>query len=246
MTHPMKMSPAEIGEAYSRDGFVIVPHLYRSDEAQALKAEIHRIVAELKSEAERAGEDAESWLSSGVYVGLAARSPVFREAVRDPRLLDVLEVVVGPNIEFISDKLVFKNAATDYASPWHQDWPYWGGCHKVSVWVALDDATPENGTLRVIPGTHRAALQHHDPGGGVAFSNRVGAAEIDESAAVTATLEAGGAVFFHDLAVHGSHASVTQQDRWVWIPTYRDAVEGRHDPDYEWAVAAAVLRGHAA
>lgn len=241
-----KMPLTEIGEAYRRDGFVIVPHLYQSDEAKALKAEIHRILAELKAEAEQAGEDPESWLSSGVYVGLAARSSVFQEAVRDPRLLDILEAVIGPNIEFISDKVVFKNAATDYASPWHQDWPYWGGCHKVSVWVALDDATLENGTLRVIPGTHKTALQHHDPGEAVAFSNRVGAEEINESAAVTATLEAGGAVFFHDLAVHGSHASTTRRDRWVWIPTYRDAVEGVRDPDYEWAVAAAVLRGHAA
>ena len=241
-----EMSLSEIGEAFERDGFVIVPNLYTHEEVKALKEEIRRIVTELKGEADQAGEDPELLLRSGVYVGLAGRSPVFREAVRDPRLLDILEATMGPDIEFISDKVVFKNAATDYASPWHQDWPYWGGCHKVSVWVALDDATPENGTLRVIPGSHKKALEHHDPADGLAFSNRVHASDIDESTAITATVEAGGAVFFHDLAVHGSHASTTRQDRWVWIPTYRDAVEGAGDPEYTWAVAAAVLRGKAA
>src|SRR5688572_28693566 len=101
------MSLQEIGATFERDGFVIVPHLYTIEEVKSLKEEIRRIVTELKGEADQAGEDPELLLRSGVYVGLAGRSPVFREAVRDPRLLDILEVAMGPNIEFISDKVVF-------------------------------------------------------------------------------------------------------------------------------------------
>lgn len=232
-----------LGEDFARDGFVIVPHLYELKEVKAFKAEIRRLFAEIKAEVIEAGEDSENLFGSGVYVGLAARSPVFRQAMRDARLLDILEAAMGSNIEFISDKVVFKNATTTYASPWHQDWPYWEGCHKISVWVALDDATPQNGTLRVIPGSHRVPREHYDPQDGRAFSNRVRPQEIDESQAVTATIEAGGAVFFHDLTIHGSHAVTTQQDRWVWIPTYRNAIEGTNDPFYDWAMAADVVRG---
>lgn len=237
----MHPSLAALGQAFQRDGFVIVPRLYQLDEVRALKDEIRRILAQIEAEARAVGKS-EPQFNSGVHVGLAARSAVFRQAMRDSRLLDIVEAAMGPNIEFISDKVVFKNAAASFASPWHQDWPYWEGCHKVSVWVALDDATVENGTLRVIPGSHHAPREHYDPQDGRAFSNRVRPQEVDESQAVSAIMEAGGAVFFHDLVVHGSHASTTQQDRWVWIPTYRDATEGTNDPPYEWAVAAAVVR----
>jgi len=231
------------GEQLVTDGYAIVPNLFSVEEVKELKAEIRRIITDVKGEADEAGIDPSTLMRSGVYVGLAARSEVFQRAVADPRLLDVLESAMGPNIEFLSDKVVFKDASTDYGSPWHQDWPYWHGTHKWSVWVALDDASIENGTLRVIPGSHASVQDHYDPGDGIAFSNRIAEGGVDESEAVSAIVEAGGAVFFHDLTIHGSHDCSIKEDRWVWIPTYR--VAGCDDPDYSWAVAANVVRGSA-
>jgi ectoine hydroxylase-related dioxygenase (phytanoyl-CoA dioxygenase family) len=239
----MNGSTLAAGEQLEADGYLIIPNLFSLDEVKQLKAEIRRIIAEVKGEADEAGIDPETMMRSGVYVGLAARSEIFKRAVADPRLIDVLETAMGPNIEFLSDKVVFKDASTDFGSPWHQDWPYWGGTHKWSVWVALDDATPENGTLRVIPGSHKLAMDHYDPGDGIAFSNRIREDQVDESTAVSASVEAGGAVFFHDLTIHGSHDCTVKQDRWIWIPTYR--VAGADDPDYSWSVAAYVVRGSA-
>ena len=60
-------------------------------------------------------------------MGLAARSPVFQKAVGDARLLDILAGILAPDIEFLSDKVVFKSESTTFASPWHQDWHYWHG-----------------------------------------------------------------------------------------------------------------------
>lgn len=229
------------GEQLEQDGYLIIPNLYSVDEVKQFKDEIRHIISDVKGEADEAGIDPATLMRSGVYVGLAARSEVFQRAVADARLLDVLETAMGPSIEFLSDKVVFKDAATAYGSPWHQDWPYWGGTHKWSVWVALDDATIENGTLRVIPGSHKTAMEHYDPGDGIAFSNRIQEGTVDESTAVSATVEAGGAVFFHDLTIHGSHDCTAGEDRWVWIPTYREV--GANDPEYSWAVAATVVRG---
>ncbi|MDQ3813784.1 MAG: phytanoyl-CoA dioxygenase family protein [Armatimonadota bacterium] len=234
---------AEVQELFNGDGFVVVPHLFSVAEVKSFKAEIERILDEVRAEMSAAGKDPAHALRTGVYVGLAARSEFFRQALRDARLLDVLQGIMGPHIEFLSDKVVYKNAATSFASPWHQDWPYWRGCHKISIWVALDDATPANGCLRLIPGSHQAALLHDgDTSDKMGFDNRLRPELVDESTAVTAAVEAGGAVFFHDLTIHGSHRSTTAQDRWVWLPTYRDAREGAHDPPYPWAVAAEVLR----
>lgn len=232
---------SDIREAFTRDGYVILPRLYSRREAGELKAEIQRVLGEVRRELESSGKDPAALSHSGVYVGLAARSPCFREAVRDPRLLDVTETILGPNLAFLSDKAVFKSGETDFASPWHQDWAYWHGSHKLSIWVALDDVSPENGCLKVLPGSHRQFVEHAKDAVEGRFGNRLEPGAVDESRAVTAALEAGGAVFFSDLTLHASHPNTSGRERYVWIPTYRDATAP--EPPYSWAVAAEVVRG---
>ncbi len=238
----MNATTAEMGQSFARDGFVIVPNLFRRAEVQVFKEGIRAILDQVKREEIAAKKDPREILATGVYVGLAARSGLFRQAVRDERLIDILAAILGPNIEFLSDKVVFKDTERHLASPWHQDWPYWQGTHKISVWVALDDATPENGCLKLLPGSHRSSVVHDgDNSDGAGFGHRIRPDAVDESAAMTAALEAGGAVFFHDLILHASHPNTAHRERWIWVPTYRDAQA--EDPAYAWAVANAVVRG---
>jgi glutamate-1-semialdehyde 2,1-aminomutase len=229
-------------QAFERDGFAVIRGLFSPDEVAAFKQEIRRVLEAARSRAKERGEPVEAVGHHGVFVGLAANSPVFREAARDPRLLDALEPVLGPNIEFLSDKVVFKTAEQDFGTPWHQDWPYWKGAHKVSVWIALDPATPENGCLKLLPGSHQAeALHDGDASDGKGFGHRLRPGAVDESRAVVVPCAPGDAVIFHDRTLHASFPNTTGQDRWALISTYRSASEP--DLDYEWAVAAEIVRG---
>lgn len=238
----MPLSHTEIAKTFAQDGFVIIPRLFDLNEVKEIKQEILKVLNEVRREAAEAGKDPSKIAYNGVYVGLAARSPFFRQAVGDQRLLEVLEVILSPDIAFLSDKVVFKNRETDYGSPWHQDWPYWKGSHKISVWVALDDATVENGCLKLLPGSHKAFVTHDgEASDGYGFGHRLRPGAVDENIAVTAELETGGAVFFHDLTLHSSHPNTSGSERWVWLPTYVDAQAD--DPKYPWAVAYAVVRG---
>lgn len=231
----MDVDLAAVRADFEQTGFAIVPHLFSRDEVQQLKQECINILAVVK-------EETGSTPGNGVLVGLAQRSAVFQNAVGDERLLDILETILAPNIEFLSDKVVFKSESITFASPWHQDWHYWHGAHKYSIWVALDDATIDNGCLKLFPGSHKSAIVHDgDASDGHGFGNRLRPDAVDESLAITAELEAGGAVFFHDLTLHASHPNKSGEERWVWIPTYRDAVV--EDNDYPWAVTAKVVRG---
>jgi ectoine hydroxylase-related dioxygenase (phytanoyl-CoA dioxygenase family) len=101
----------------------------------------------------------------------------------EPRLLDVLEPILGQNIEVLSDKVVFKTADVEYGSPWHQDWPYWQGAHKISVWITLDPATAQNGCLKMLPGSHLEAALHDNikVPAGEGFSLRLQPDAVDES-----------------------------------------------------------------
>ena len=236
----MNASLEEIVQSFERDGFVVVPNLFRREEVKVLKEGIQTILDEVRQETEDGAQS--SLEATGVYVGLAARSGLFRQAVRDERLLDILEAILGPNVEFLSDKVVFKDTERHVASPWHQDWPYREGTHKISVWVALDDATPENGCLKLLPGSHRGSVIHDgDMSDGAGFGYRIRPETVDECVAITAPVEAGGAVFFHDLTMHSSHPNTERRERWTWVPTYRDAQA--EDPPYSFAVANAVVRG---
>ena len=232
----------EIGARFERDGFVIVPELFRREETDTIKQEIRQIVEQAAQEARARGEQRPRLLATGVLVGLATRSAFFRTLVRDARLLDLLEPIIGPDILFWSDKVVFKSNETTLATPWHQDWAYWRGIHKTTVWLALDDADESNGCLKLVRGSHRLPVVHDGevpPGEG--FGHRIDARQVDERDVVIAPVRAGGAVVFHDLLLHASCPNPSGRERWAWLPTYKDAQA--QDLDYPAMTAATVVRG---
>jgi len=233
---------AQIHNTFNENGFVIVSDILTHQESQLLKAEIQTLIDAAKCKATEDGQDPENVAGHDVYVGLSTQSQIFRDAVKNKKILDILQVILSPNIEFLSDKAVFKSHRMDFDSPWHQDWHYWHGSHKISVWIALDDTTVGNGCLKLFPGSHKSAIIHNgEANDGRGFGYRLQPDAVDESKAVTAEVSTGSGVFFHDLTLHASHPNRIGEDRWVWIPTYRDAQT--EDLPYSWATAAMVVRG---
>lgn len=229
----MSITPAQVAQ-YHRDGYLLVENLFSATELVAMKAEIKRVL-----EVTSAGNPNRH--KSGVFVGLTINSPLFKKINADPRVVSVLTQIVGPDIEFWSDKVVFKSANVDFASPWHQDWWYWEGATKTSIWIALDDATPENGCLKMLPGSHTSVCRKASGVNDDKFVNRMDEGAVDEAKAVTLPVKAGGAVFFHDLTLHSSLPNVKKTDRWALISTYRNAAV----PDrlYDYAAGAFMVAG---
>ena len=128
-----------------------------------------------------------------------------------------------PHVEFLSAKVVLKNSSTSFASPWHQDYFYWEGSNKLSIWIALDDATVANGCLMFVPGSHKKLFTKQVVNNENAFVNRIDPKDLADWPQQTVELKRGDAVFFHDMAVHSSHPNTAGVDRWSLISTYRDA-----------------------
>ncbi|WP_010268826.1 phytanoyl-CoA dioxygenase family protein [Paenibacillus senegalensis] len=215
-----------IKENYEREGYVIIRGLFSEED-------IHRYKETAREVLKQNGVGKE-----GVYVGMAVASPVFKQAAAHPVLVQALQQIIGDNVVFLSDKLVFKDASTDFGSPWHQDYPYWKGSHKVSVWIALDDATPENGCLRIVPGSHLLGSASHDgdTSDGLGFKNRLENKDIEGQNIIDVVASRGDAIIFHDLLYHASYPNSSGQDRWALISTYKDGAQD--DPEYSWAKAA--------
>jgi ectoine hydroxylase-related dioxygenase (phytanoyl-CoA dioxygenase family) len=233
---------SEQAEAFARNGVLVVPGVFAREEAQAWKEECRRLLDRLTAEAQARGAALPKFRQSGVFVGLSINSSLCRAFARDPRLLDLMEPLIGPNIMFWSDKVVFKAEEVAENTPWHQDWAYWHGCHKLNAWIALDDVDPANGCLKLVPGSQSWSTEHDGraaPGAG--FVHRVDPRHIDEAQVVTAAVPAGSVVIFHDLTLHASYPNTSGRERWAAICTYKDAqVE---DLDYPAMTAAAIVRG---
>jgi phytanoyl-CoA hydroxylase len=207
------LTPAQVQE-YHDNGFVIVKSLYTPEQAVYYKSI-------LKGELKECAQG----LVSGVKVWMApVLNPEVCKLMAEPNIVAMLNQLLGPDLEFLSGKAVFKSADTTFGSPWHQDWFYWEGATKLSVWIALDDATPENGCLMFAPGTHKKVFKKYVADGN-AFVNRITDADLAEYKKVDVAVKKGDAVIFHDLAAHASHDNTAKIDRWSFISTYRSGAE---------------------
>ena len=135
-------------------------------------------------------------------------SQVMRDAIAHPAMVEVLTGVIGPNVKCMQSMLFIK-AAGKPGQAWHQDEDYIPTRDRslTGGWIALDDATVENGCLWVIPGSHRPGIlwpqyRQNDPrfdctdeSGGFPYS------EADE---VPVEVKAGSIVFFNGYLLHRS------------------------------------------
>lgn len=131
------------------------------------------------------------------------------ELIRDPRILDPVEKILGPDILCWGSGFFIKNPHDRARVTWHQDSTYWGlsSADVATAWVAFTPSTPENGCMRVVPGTHTLQqLPHEDtfaPDNLLSRGQEI-AVGVDESRAVDIVLAPGQMSLHHVLLVHGS------------------------------------------
>jgi hypothetical protein len=200
-------------QAYQRDGFLLVEHLFSPQEMQKWK---DRVVQLLNDSTYKGKSGVQVWFHDQL-------PPDLLGLMTDDRVVQILRQIIGENVEFLSVKTAFKSASTRFATPWHKDRFYWFGAEKISVWLALDDATVENGCLKLIPGTHKQEFQRRDVKDDQSFERRILDTDVAGLPVVTVPVQRGGALFFSDATVHGSHPNEQGVDRWSFISTYRDA-----------------------
>jgi ectoine hydroxylase-related dioxygenase (phytanoyl-CoA dioxygenase family) len=166
--------------------------------------------------------------------------------VTNPRLLDLVEDFIGPEITSNPIQHVrIKPPASDLhgdeirahitATDWHQDR---GVTHAdadhttmITVWCAISDATAENGCLRVIPGAHLDGLMPHRAKTQAGIDGGL----VDEAKAVPLPVKSGGVILFHPLTPHASLVNRSSRFRWSFDLRYnrRGQPTGRaHFPDF--------------
>ncbi len=140
------------------------------------------------------------------------------ELVHHPRILDAVESVLGPDILCWTTNFFIKEASNPGFVSWHQDSTYWGldPDDVLTAWVAFTDATPENGCMQFLPGSHTVdQLPHVDTfhKDNLLSRGQEIAVDVDKSKAVGVPLRAGEMSLHHIKLVHGSEPNRTNDRR---------------------------------
>jgi len=213
-------------EQFQKDGFIIIENFLSPDELETWRLEIGKAV-EARSEFRLPGRwdnknDADHKKIFVQRINLWMDHAGARELMLDERLGHVAaDLAQVDGIRIWHDQALIKlpwGGPTD----WHMDNPYWSftSPDAISVWVALDDATPDNGCLYFIPGSHRVAVKDNPPIGQSMSALFEMYPEMAGTNAVRAQMKAGSASFHNGRTFHAAQANMTPRPRRAMTCAY--------------------------
>ena len=202
--------------------------------ARAAQDDVQGAVVAQEAQTDLAGELPEQRVSK---IFKLHRRPVFGSFLRDPRIRDMLEVAIGPDVDCFLSQFIFKNPGAR-GQPWHQDsyyFPFVPARPVVALWLAVTRATLQNGCLHVLPGSQSEPIHEHVPDRRP--NANYGYVEIidhDMSGSEPCLLEPGDLLVFDSHLMHSStdNASAELRAAMVWHFAASDTVDlGLPQPD---------------
>jgi ectoine hydroxylase len=263
MTTSLDVLTDEQRETYARDGYLVLPALYRPDETAAMAAESDRLVDLLVNASLATGEvspriDLRSRPEGPVLLKvqpLADVSPLLKQVSEDDRLLQPMRDLLGCEPLMLEEKLNGKELLaltsedlgdlpvrpSSDAFPFHTDYHYFylDGYppETLSSAIAIDACTRENGALRVVPGSH---LQEWPLAS--TWPPYLDEASFPDEDQVYLECPAGTVVLFHSKLAHASSPNTTPEPRRLLIyshypATYDVEPDARNRPLREQSAA---------
>lgn len=171
-----RLAPAEpsgasddIGARFAEAGYVVLPGLLDPSEVEALREEALAICRGQRGhirgvELALNGETDDDVFRRYLCIHFPHKiSPLARSTMCHPGIVSALRTIIGPNIKSMQSMLFIK-ADGKPGQAWHQDENFIPTRDRslTAAWLALDDATVENGCLWVLPGSHRPGVVYPD------------------------------------------------------------------------------------
>jgi ectoine hydroxylase-related dioxygenase (phytanoyl-CoA dioxygenase family) len=152
---------------------------------------------------------------------LAENDPAIRAFVTRPEFVAITTQLLGPDVDLYWNQSVFKQPEGTKIFPWHQDDGYTPvePSPYLTLWLALNDATPENGCISVLPGAwKRGLLPHKQTDIGLVCHDA-----DDPDQGVLVPVKAGSIAVFWSLTPHKSGANVSSGPRKAYVIQYSHA-----------------------
>ena len=210
-------------DSFAENGYAIFKDVFTPEEMNQLAAQIeahqrrHEEAIGEKGRVEGISRQGEITFTAH----LAEQDDRLRAFVQRPEFIAIATEWLGPDIDLYWNQAVFKGPDGDKQFPWHQDDGYTPvePSPYLTLWIALNDATPENGCIWVRPGSHKNGLAPHE-------STPIGLAchaLDDPDQGIAAPVRAGSLVAFQSLLMHKSGVNRTPGTRKAYIVQYAKA-----------------------
>jgi non-heme Fe2+,alpha-ketoglutarate-dependent halogenase len=180
--------------------------VFSAEEVQALKLGLNELMKLLKPG--ESSKEIREWHESSRFLYDICMNPV---------ILDYVQDLLGPDFFLWGSNFFIKEPHSASTVGWHQDAYYWplDPHESLTVWLAFDDSTVENGAMEVIPGSHTAGLLKHIRTGETdsVLTLECERGQFREDRRVSATLRSGEVSIHDDKLVHGSPANHSSNRR---------------------------------
>lgn len=230
------MLTAEQLQHYRQQGYALTEPLFTPAELDHLIEQIEAVRAAGRTPIMRGNNPFQG--------GLEAEHDFAIGAITHPRVLAVVQQILGDEVDLFSgSQIAYKPPRSGSSFVWHQDagYSYVEPADYLTCWLALDDATVENGTIWVIPQSHQwGRLRHYR-----SSTNRTDRVGYEESAAyqgVPICAQRGQMAVFSALTLHKSGQNVTDQPRRAWVMQY--CRPGAYNPRYGCLYSTIALIRH--
>jgi ectoine hydroxylase len=257
---PLRFTPDE-RRAYRRDGFLLRTAVFEETELERLRAVVERVIAGVAERARRTGAGPEFQFADGHRAQFSSNTVIqweWAEGSREIRLIEPFThlhpdfAALWTDARFVEPmkdalgadavcpytcKLNLKRPREGSRFPWHQDYTYWyaftpATAHEIATAVFfLDDATTDNGALRVLPGSHLLGPVPRDAADSTAFL--ADPARLDTTAERIVEARAGSLLFLPSTLVHCSAANTSEAHRRAILLSFQPAGRPRQI-DLEW------------
>ena len=242
MPDPINLKDGRLSDTdqdrYWQDGFLFPIQVMPTDEARAMRSELEALE--------------ETWLDNGLPLPLNTYKRVNAHCVmplaarigRDPRILDVVEGILGPDILVYGVEFFIKEPHSQNIVSMHQDLTYWGlGATSglVTCWLALSPATPASGCMDFVRGSHKnPILPHEDTFDANNLLSRGQEVRVDVAPKDKTAIEIhpGQISLHHGLTIHGSGPNVSDDRRIAAVIRYVTPEVAQEVADKDYAMLA--------
>lgn len=223
-------------QSWNEKGFILIPNFFPEDKCIEINQTVIDIVRSMVGNSE---EFNHAYIHQG-HIGIREMEPsqkieniedemskvfrlhqtgIFNEFIKRDDLLNIVEDILGENIDCFLSQFIFKNPGA-WGQPWHQDSSYFpfDRAPQVGAWLATSAATKENGCLVILPGSHKEIIHEHLPDDRP--GSNYGYTEIkdhDFKKEMPLFLNTGDLLLFHSFLMHKSYDNKSNNRRTAMV-----------------------------
>jgi len=239
----MRLSATQLAQ-FNNDGFIVlrsfVDAKYCDAIAEVAKEHLEQLIEPIESElgyASRSKEyrtevtDYTSKIEEGYMTvrrlrQVYDRNPLFKAWMEEVKIRPVLQQILKGKVVLTTahhNSIMTKMPGISSATGWHQDRRYWSYSddNLVSVWLALDDETDQNGVLEFIPASHKMHFKAEQFDEKEYFSTTYTPNQKIIATKVSTDLKKGDVLIFHSLLLHRANKNSTDKAKISFVYTVK-------------------------